>query len=484
MRNLQVVGLVPLYPWSVRSFGRGELDRLVSGDTANPWSGRLREPAASSHFFLIQPAARLFYNANLPYGYNEYGVWQGRGITAAIDAGVGGQWGPLSLVVAPTWFRSENRAFGLQPTGYTGRLQFADPYDPILIDLPQRFGTSSYGRLDPGQSSLRADVSFLSVGASTGNEYWGPAVANPILLGNNAAGFPHLFAGTNGPVRLGPFDVNGRLIWGRMDQTAFSPDSVDSHRFMPGVVGTISPHYMPGLEIGGGRLFHIEWPATGLSLHEFLRPISNPFESSQAAATNEADNQLLSLFARWVLPQSGFEFYGEFGKDDHNANVRDVAVEPEHESAYMLGLGRVWRRDSTHLTALRFELLNARLSLPGLIRGQEPFYTHATVTQGHTEFGQVLGSPGAFGGGAFQATLDRYARDGRWSIQWSRLALGQPNAVSFASQTRFDDAFTVQREFRRGGNDLTVGATQVIVLNRSPGVDVLNSRLTFSLRPW
>jgi hypothetical protein len=47
---------------------------------------------------------------------------------------------------------------------------------------------------------------------------------------------------------------------------------------------------------------------------------------------------------------------------------------------------------------------------------------HASMRQGHTERGQILGSPAAYGGSASTVALDLYRPAGRWGISWRRLS--------------------------------------------------------------
>src|SRR6266480_1930024 len=37
LRAIQIAGIAPPYPWSIRSFSRQEVERLVSADSAGPW---------------------------------------------------------------------------------------------------------------------------------------------------------------------------------------------------------------------------------------------------------------------------------------------------------------------------------------------------------------------------------------------------------------------------------------------------------------
>ena len=52
---------------------------------------------------------------------------------------------------------------------------------------------------------------------------------------------------------------------------------------------------------------------------------------------------MASLFFRWVMPASRFEFYGEWARGDHSWNVRDLLVEPEHSSGFIAGMQKASR---------------------------------------------------------------------------------------------------------------------------------------------
>jgi len=111
----------------------------------------------------------------------------------------------------------------LMNNGETGRLSFADGQWATYIDKPQRFGVDPYSQADFGQSELRVDTRGVAVGISTANQWWGPADRYPYVLGNNAAGFPHVFFGTSEPWNLWIAKVHGRIVYGTLDQSAYSP---------------------------------------------------------------------------------------------------------------------------------------------------------------------------------------------------------------------------------------------------------------------
>jgi hypothetical protein len=320
-------------------------------------------------------------------------------------------------------YYAQNSAFELAETGYSGRLKFAHPIIPENIDLPQRFGDAPVAHIDPGQSTLRLDLRGVALGVSTANQQWGPAVGNPLVLGNNAPGFLHAFLGTALPVNIGIGSIHGRLLWGKLDQSNYSPvEGFKSRRFMSGLVAVFTPRGLTGLEVGGGRFFHRSWPQNGLGAADFLMPFES-FYRYQEATTQEPDtvNQLASVFARWAMLRSGFEIYGEFAKEDRNVDFRDFVLEPEHNSAYLVGFQKSWGVSPARLLALRGELLNAQVSHVARTRDQNASYQHWSVRQGHTHRGQLLGSAWGYGGAAAVLAADYFHSRGRWTVEWSRL---------------------------------------------------------------
>ena len=252
------------------------------------------------------------------------------------------------------------------------------------IDRPQRFGSSPYSQLDPGETLLRIDLPLLTVSASSANEAWGPGQEFPVILGNNAAGFPHLFAGTSGPVNILIAKIHARVIWGELFQSDFSPvtgsqDYISAgepgtRRFATGMVAVAEPRGITGLEIGGARFFHFIWPISGIPPSYFTEVFQGFLKKNIApdrvpdprfpAGTDQvgiSSNELVSVFARWVLPHSGFELHGEYGREDHALDLRDLTQEPDHSRVYSLGARKVFSLDGDAMTAGRVEVMNFQL---------------------------------------------------------------------------------------------------------------------------
>ncbi len=428
VRVLQVTGAAPLAPVSLRGWSAVERDSLLPRAALNLWSAQMSPPAKRGLISIepIRPQLQVFDNSGWPFGSNDGAIWAGRGITTAVNGGFELRSGPLTVVIDPIYFWAQNTAFALQsvPSSVRGA-PYNDPVTPGNIDLPQRFGNAAYQRFDPGQSTIRLDILGVAIGASTANEIWGPAITSPIVLGNNAAGIPRLFIGTSEPVNIWIGKIHARMFLGQTQQSAYSPiDTTQGKRLAAGLVGVFEPRGTQGVEIGFGRYFHRFWPANGLSLSDLSIPLGNFLNHGVdpgANPTGTADNQLFSVFARVVLPHSGLEVYGEFGREDHSYDFRDLSNEPDHISAYTIGMMHTWRSAGTSaVTALRAEFTNSRVTDIAGGRGEGLFYEHGTIDQGHTQDGQLLGSIAVRGGGGGTLALDHYTQDGRVTFSLTR----------------------------------------------------------------
>ncbi|MQA92716.1 MAG: hypothetical protein GEU90_21245 [Gemmatimonas sp.] len=431
LRALQILGRSHevLVPWSIRGFGQREVDLLLPRDSLHPWAGRydfLEAGRAVAAIHIVRPRVEGTYNSSMPYGANDGPAWSGRGFSSQAAGGFAAYVGPISLTVAPVAFNATNDGFALQSNGQTGDPAFRDPRRPLSIDLPQRFGDEAYARVDPGNSTLRLDIPILAAGVSTADQHWGPAREYPLLLGNNAGGFPHAFIGTSAPVNVWIGRLHARLLGGRLDQSDFSPvESGEDRRFASGLIMTFSPRGVDGLELGFGRFYHIPWPEGGPGAAEIFRPFERILKVGIPEADDRPENQIAGIFARWVLPSSGFEVYGEFVREDHAWDLRHLLLEMNDLSGYAVGFAKAWSMEGGRTMALlRGEAMNTENTRRGRLfngGGQIiPLYTHSKVGQGHTQRGQLLIPAAAYGGGGAVVGADYLHNDGRWTVEWRR----------------------------------------------------------------
>ena len=200
------------------------------------------------------------------------------------------------------------------------------------------------------------------------------------------------------------------------------------------------------------------------------------------------DNELASVFARWVFPKSGFEAYGEYGREDHSWNRRDLIQEPDHSRTYGLGIRKVLSVDPMHLTAFRAEMINYEMPTLGRNRAEGGIYIHEILLQGHTNRGQPLGSDTGVGaGGGSLVAWDKYDLGGRTSIVWTR-TIREQNGSFYATgiaDPRANDvqnAITLARSMLLGSGEFTAGLTLVREFNRDLVSDAWNTNLLFGYR--
>lgn len=419
-RVAQLGGELDAGIWSVRAFG--PIERVWRGPSGDhPWSKAVVAPKRRG-WWLVRPAVEGVWNTRLPFSQHDGPMWSGRGGSSAFSAGLAARWGPITAQVAPTAWWTENRNVPLLPAAEPWLAGVRGDYAGGGIDLPQRLAPGPLGRVDPGESFLRIDALGVTAGISSAAEWWGPGVSSSLMLSNNAGGVPRIFAGTSQPVDIGIGRVHGRVIAGRLARSG--EFLVPGAQLLSGVVGTFSPRGMPGLEIGGTRVFHSTWRDGGPTWRD-LSIIWSPVAPNVIETGYTPGNQLASLFARAAFPGSGLEVYAEYAREDHNSfNNLDLITEPDHDAAVMFGFQRrIGKKGAPVWWAVRGETTNARMTHLGNVRTQVLFYGHGEQIAGHTLHGQLLGSPFVRGGSGSELGVDRYDHNGRIGVRLLRQGL-------------------------------------------------------------
>ena len=496
LRALELAGRAPAQGWTVRPQLPWRRDGFPT-DSAHPWRARWGADSAPRRVWLLRPGARLTWNSSYPSGDGRGPAWTGRGATAELRGGVAAHLGRLRVQLAPVAFLSHNTGFAVIIRGRRETAPFQDPRFPGNIDLPQRFGSRPYGRLDPGNSLLALELPGTEVGVSSAAQVWGPGREYPLMLSGNAGGFPHAFAGTRRRLPVGLGTVQGRVIAGRPAQTAWSPMAADPRtRWAMAVVGSFSPRGVPGLELGGTRFIHALY-RDGFSAGDLRRLVSGGTYQGSGFENLSSENQMASLFARWAFPRAGLEVYGEYLRDDYSSELRRALQYPDDLRAFMLGAQRVLAASPTRLRVWRVELVNGELPMSnraersGNFEGAGrplPVYLHSGVNQGHTHRGLLLGSPEAYGGAAWRTGVDQFTPAGRVSFTVERaLRLDWlPDTPQQRNQVPRDVVYALGAEVMRlvGGMEVGGAATAMVELNRNleRGNDAPNLRLAVWFR--
>ena len=355
-------------------------------------------------------------------------VWLGRGVTLAASAGYTGRWNRISWSARPVVYASQNA--GYFPSKSRAELAgfYNDPWYPGNVDRPYRFGADPFVDFDFGESFARADWRYVGAGISTAAQRWGPAHLQPLLLSGQSGGFPHAFVASNAPANIGIGTLSATWIVGRLSASGYGPShSGTTHRLAVGATATWTPRGMKGLELGASRFFHLYDSAAVRDVQSVLLPVSGLLKSTigNIEAGPRQYNQLANVFFRVAPPGSPIEAYGELLRDDHNANLRDAVGEPDHSSAWVLGLRRTVERDDAK-RMLTLEFSNGRNTHLARLRGQASMYEHTRIVEGHTHRGMVLGAAGIMGGGGFSGEWQRTdAAQRSWIVGAQILRLAQ-----------------------------------------------------------
>ena len=378
------------------------------------WPGVLRRPSGARPLWLCDgpapdratipdpiPIERLRWDlvpptwlATLHTGWaddrNDGALWSGRGLSSSITAGVRARWRWLTAQLAPTAAWQMNHPFYVPQAAWAGQSPWANPFNYGSIDLPVRMGPSDFWTFDWGQSSLRLDVGAFAAGVSSENLWWGPGIRNSLLMSNSGPGIPHVFLGTSRPVDIWIGWLEVEVLWGRLRESRwFDHDPRNDRRLFEGVIYTFAPAFAPNFTLGFARVWL--YPDDRVSWDVYLKPLVPPFLRLFTARPeqNGRENQLATLFGRWVLPVARLEIYGEWARDDFANNITNLLMDPWAASAFLLGLqhlipsGEGWLR-------VQAELAHTYEKTGSL--GAAIFYTHSSERQGYTQAGQMIGA--------------------------------------------------------------------------------------------
>ena len=288
---------------------------------------------------LLPLETMLQYNSVTPYGYNNGAFIKAIGLQQLTRAGVFLQAGPLQIQLAPEIITAQNNKYKTTPN-------FGNATTP------------NYKRIFPGQSSVSLNFNAFSFGIASTNKWYGPGINNSLLMSNNAPGFARAFVGNNRPLvtPIGSFEWTLTSGWVTEDSTlqfenyALRPTSKLNRRmYYNGIVLSYQPRWFSGLHVGISRAYVVSESDLNSSafdnsgfVDKYL-PVFSVLEKRSILATEDQKgrDQQASLFMRWVLPKNNFEFYAEYGWNDHAVDIRDLYMGPGHSAAYLVGIKKI-----------------------------------------------------------------------------------------------------------------------------------------------
>lgn len=485
--------------WTMRALSPGEVGAVIRATRgaadARGASASLQSRTRAT-LSLATPTGGARFNSAFPYGSDDGPIWAGRGATAWAAVGATLRWGHFSMGLHPVAWHTSNGAFTLAFEDSPAPLRYRDALHPTTVDRPQRFGDKAVGRVDPGYSFARLDARLVSFGVSTSPQAWGPASFFPFLLGTNAPGFAHIFAGSGAPWNLYVVRLRARVIYGRLTESPYAfHDSIGVRdRFASGAILGIGFPAIPGLEIGAGRFFHTPvLNGRRLGRSDFMKPFEGFLKQGLGRVSvtdnnGDLDNQLASVFGTWRFPASGAELYFEFGREDHSYDLRDLILEPDHTGTRLYGIRKNWSPSDRSLWSLRAETFNAEATQAIRVRAEGAAFLGTVVRQGHTNRGQLLAADVGPGSAAAQTiSLDRYSRTARAGFRWTRKLRGEPGTFQATGKLnpRTEVLHSLTADVRRnvGPVNLTVGLTGIRYFGRNLRNDKSGISLVLEARP-
>jgi hypothetical protein len=351
------------------------------------------------------------FNTQYPYSLNDGAMIPARGNQTMISGGIYAEYGPISIQLKPEYVNASNKDFQGFYKEHSDNI-WKEYYNlHNTIDLPERFGELIYEKIFWGQSSARITRGSLSLGLSSENLWWGPGMQNSLMMSNSAPGFHHVTLNTVKPILsfIGSFE--GQIIGGKLENSGFAPPDTNrtyngiklyspkrnDWRYINAMVISYQPKWVHGLFLGATRSFIIYHEDMGNTLKDYL-PILTPFAKKENYGEGESSapsDQRSSVFIRWLWTRAQAEIYGEYLREDHAYNFRDLILQLEYSHAYLWGFSKMiaLNRMKKKYLQVNAEFTKIEQTITNPERPSKYIYTHtAGVRHGYTNMGQMLGA--------------------------------------------------------------------------------------------
>jgi hypothetical protein len=443
-------------------------------------------PNAAGELYLYEPVLFQSFNSTLPRGTNDGAVWQGKGYNAAISGGVQAVMGPVQVHFRPQAGFAQNREFDLGPylpptirvrsQGFVGpATEYAYRDFRGGIDYVQRYGDSSYSWFDLGQSTVEVRSFGLRAALSNSQIWTGPSLHTALHYGYSAPGFTHVSLGTYRPLStpLGAFEF--AYIFGGMRKSDYFDLDQELHRLQSAntLIAIYSPRFLPGLSVGAIRSFFHPYPDsfsgyTDQARKLFESAVRVGLQDEESPTGYDPDNQIASGFLRWVHPEAGLEIYGEYGRNDHNVDLRDFRLQPNHHRAYTIGMLKTFLLPENRLLAVGMEINQLEAMRTTLTRGNNHlggWYTHGQQVMGITHRGQIPGTGYGPGANIQMLQADLFDEMGSLSFTIARIAYHNSRLDQFFHEIREANTVEVERHDVRNV-ELLLGVGMTAFLNQ------------------
>ena len=327
------------------------------------------------------------YNSHHPYGWNDGPLSFSKGYQYLVSGGVYMHWRNIHLTLRPEYFHTAS-----------------DKYET----------SAEWGQVNPslnkliwGQSSLRIDLGPLSINGGTNNLWRGPGIISSLLMSNNAQGFQHIGLNTKRPIKtiLGDFEISiyGAIlkqnnIQGYENKYLKSLKTNWNDRYINMATITYRPKYINNVFIGFNRVFHkfLKFSSSTDFIKNYI-PVTLPFFRNVYQDNDQAVDQLISGFLKYIFPKENAELYLEYGWNDGKSNLRDLYLDMSHSSASIFGFRKFFKINKTNYLNFEFETTRLAQTPSFLQRNAGNWYEHGRLLAGYTNENQILGVGNGYG---------------------------------------------------------------------------------------
>lgn len=400
----------------------------------NLWGDRFNtnfSKKGENNFYVLNPRISYVYNHKYPRGYNDGAVWSGKGSNASITAGFGGNIGILHYTFAPVYWYAQNKDYHIPDLGANyNKSPLSYPAEG-RIDWVMRYGDGAYQEFDWGQSEVRLIYKNVTLGLSTANFSWGPSRYNPIIMSNNAAGFPHIDLGTARPANTKIGLMEFKWYWGAMYESDYFDDKSENDRkYITGFSLGYQPSFIRGLSLGVNRIMYTRWADGDLVAEDFFNAFVR--NTHKGLKKNDEYDQMFSLVAEYKFPTIGFEVYTEWARNDFFGSIMDLAEHPDRTRAITVGLTKTFDLDNGNLLEINYEKTTLssnqiQISSPGI---SATYYVHSVVESGYTNKGQIVGAGIGPGSNSDIIWVNLYNPKGKMGFTFQRIRFNDDYLVN------------------------------------------------------
>lgn len=390
---------------------------------------------------MLHPLSADFnFNSYRPFGWNNGSMIMAKGAQTRFSTGVLLKSKFFEMNLRPEFVAASNRPY-----------RFSSLYGNTV--------SGPYQKTFLGQSYVNINAGPVSFGFSNENLWMGPGQESSLILSNNAPGFGHLHFSTRKPIKTPIGSFEWKFVAGGLDQdSTLNAESFSQKpapytrnwRYLSSVTLSYQPRPIPGLFLGFTRaiqFYGANMDTSGSPFLEKYLPAVTAFFAKEintqanAVGQNDGQDQVASVFMRYLMPRHHFEVYFEYGFNDFKDNTRDLIQDVQHSSAYLVGFKKLLMLPANKYISITGELTQMAQSSNYLARNAGNWYVSGTVSQGLSHMNQILGAGSGFGNNVQSLSADLVNKSKRLGFKFQRIQ-NNPRALVSDVNNLFINSFS------------------------------------------